>query len=74
MKPRRKLSPTALHPKEPTPCFLLGATVYLPDYFKAGVWHGPGGRTYKKADMLTAFPVFKSMMLWERPYVVDVRA
>ena len=73
MKPRRKLTPNAPHPREPVPCFLIGRTTYLPDYKLPGVWHGPGGRTHTKQDMLNRFPVFVSLALWERPYVVDVR-
>ena len=73
MKPHRKLSPNVLHPREPVPCFLLEQVTYLPDYKLPGVWHGPGGKTYTKQDLIDKFPLFRSLVLWERPYVVDVR-
>lgn len=73
MKPYRKLSPNAPHPREPVPCLLVGQVTYLPDYKKPGVWHGPGRKKYTKQDLIDRFPLFCSASLWERPYVVDVR-
>lgn len=73
MKTKRRLSLNAIHPREPTPCFLFGSTVYLPDYNKPEIWHGPGGKTFRKKDLLSSFPLFRSMLLWERPYTVNVR-
>ena len=73
MKPKRRLVLTAPHPKEPVPCFLVGRIMYLPDYKKAGVWHSPGEKVHTKQDVIGKFPLFISLSLWERPYVVDVR-
>lgn len=73
MKTKRRLSPSSIHPREPTPCFLFGSITYLPDYKKPDIWHAPGGKTYKKKDLIDDFPMFRSVLLWERPYVVSVR-
>ena len=73
MKLKRRLSPGAIHPREPVPCFLFGSVTYLPDYKKPDIWHAPGGRVFKKKDLISNFPLFRSLLLWDRPYVVSVR-